>query len=205
MGKQILVATKNPGKIKEMSSFLRDLPLQIVSLKDVGISEDVEEDGKDYFENSRKKAIFYANLSGIPAISDDGGLEISALNNAPGIHSRRWLGHVATDVELIEHMKKVAKELPEDNRYASFKTVVTLAIPHGEVFQSFGEVKGIIAKEPLLSISKGYPYRSFFYLPEIQKYYFESELTDEELKHYNHRYKAIEELKKSIREYYKLI
>jgi XTP/dITP diphosphohydrolase len=204
MDKKLLVATKNPGKIKEISAFLTDLPLKIVSLRDIGIEQDVEEDGKDYFENSQKKALFYAKLSGIPAVSDDGGLEIVSLDNAPGIHSRRWLGYTATDEELIEYMKKVAKELPEDNRDAYFKTVVTFATPSGEVFQSFGEVKGIIAQEPLPALLKGYPYRSFFYLPQLKKFYHETEMTEDELKIYNHRYKAMEELKKSIRRYFNL-
>jgi len=199
MDRRLLVATKNPGKIKEISEFLKDLPLEIVSLKDVGIEEDVEEDGKDYFENSKKKALFYAKLSGIPSISDDGGIEIAALDGAPGVHSRRWLGYVATDEELIEYMKKVAKELPEENRNAYFKTVVTLALPSGEVFQSYGEIKGIIAREPLAALLEGYPYRSFFYLPELKKFYHESEMTGDETKKYNHRYQAMEELRKHIR------
>src|SRR5258706_5017791 len=160
---KLLVATTNKGKITEISKFLSEmLPsssnnIQILSLKDVGIDVDVEETGKTYLENSQLKAKFYAKLSGLPAISDDGGLEISALGGAPGVKSRRWLGYAATDEEITEHMKKVAKELPNDNRKAKFITVVSLALPSGEVWSEEESIEGIIAKEPLIKILKGYP------------------------------------------------
>lgn len=196
--KKLLIATHNPGKLEEFKLFLSDVPFEIVSLSDVGIHDDVEEDGKTYIENSQKKALFYAKKSNLPALSDDGGLEIVALDGAPGIHSRRWLGYTATDDELITHLKKVSKELPDDNRKAFFKTVVSLALPNGDVHSVAGEVEGIIAKKPLVKRSKGYPYRSFFFLPKLNKYYFESELTEDELKKYNHRYKAVQAIKRVL-------
>jgi XTP/dITP diphosphohydrolase len=195
---KFLIATKNKGKIKELSEFLSELPLQLLSLKDVDITEDVEENGATYEENSRAKALFYSKKSGLPAIADDGGLEISALGGAPGVHSRRWLGYEATDEELINHMLKVAKELPDNNREAFFRTVVSFALPDGKVWSVKGEVKGIIAKKPLLKILKGYPYRSFFFLSQVNKFYHENQLSQEELKTYNHRYKAVQELKPII-------
>lgn len=205
--KKLLIATTNPGKVRELSEFLKDLPadrhglpVKLVSLADIGIDQDVEEDGKTYQENAEKKAKFYSQLSGLPAVADDGGLEISALNGEPGIHSRRWLGYAATDQELIDHMIRVAKELPSDNRNARFITVDCLALPTGETYCEEGTVDGIIAEKPLSKLLEGYPYRSFFYLPILKKYYHESELTDEEMKQYNHRYTAIEKLKPRIRE-----
>jgi XTP/dITP diphosphohydrolase len=197
--KKLLIATKNPGKIAEIKSFLKDLPFQIVSLKDVGINDDVEETGKTYAENSLLKALFYAKKSQLPAISDDGGLEIEALQGAPGIKSRRWLGYEATDQELIEYMKKVSQKLPENNRTAYFRTVVTFALPNGKYFQR--KVKGEIAKKPLLKLLEGYPYRSFFFLPQINKFYHESQLSKAEERVYNHRYKAVKKLKPLITKY----
>jgi len=196
---KLLVATTNKGKLQEMSGFLADLPVQLVSLSDVGIDQDVVEDGKTYEENAKKKALFYAKLSDLPAIADDGGLEISALNGEPGIHSRRWLGYAADDQTLINHMLQVSKDLPVDNRNARFITIDCFALPSGEIYSSQGTVDGIIAENPFPKQLEGYPYRSFFFLPELGKYYFETELTPEELKAYNHRYKAIEELKPTIR------
>ena len=192
--KKLLIATKNQGKLKEISDFLSDLPLQTVSLSDVGIGDEFEEKGTTYKENSQNKAIFYAKKSGLPAIGDDGGIEIDALNGAPGVKSRRWLGRQASDEELIEHMIKISKNLPKNNRKAFFYTVVSLALPSGKVFSVAGEIEGIISEKPHLKLLKGYPYRSFFYLPKIHKYYHESDLSDKEQKLYNHRYKAIQKL-----------
>src|SRR5258706_2283452 len=104
---KLLIATHNPAKLYELKNFFSDLSLELVSLTDVGITEDIEEDGKTYQENSQKKALFYAKKSNLPAISDDGGIEIAALDNAPGVHSKRWLGDTATEKDLVTHMQKV--------------------------------------------------------------------------------------------------
>lgn len=200
MKSKLLIATTNPGKLKEISNFLSNLPLQIVSLYDIGIKDDVEETGKTYRENSQAKALFYAKKSNLPAIADDGGIEISALGGVPGIKSKRWIGKDSTDEKIIEHMGKVAKELPDDNRKAFFKTVISLALPSGKVWSVTGEIEGIIAKKPYIKASKGYPYRSFFYLPQIKKYYHEDQLDPDEERMYNHRYKAVQKLIPIIRQ-----
>ncbi|MDO8583376.1 MAG: non-canonical purine NTP pyrophosphatase [bacterium] len=200
---KLLIATTNQGKLKEISYFLSDLPLEIVSLSDIGIDIDVKETGKTYKENSQLKALFYAKKSNLPAISDDGGLEIVALGGAPGLHSKRWVGKDSTEEDIVNHMIKISRELPDDNRKAFFKTVISLALPNGKVWSVTGEIEGIIAKKPFLKLLTGYPYRSFFYLPEIKKYYHEKELSDEEQKLYNHRYKAIQKLKLLIAEHIK--
>lgn len=199
--KKLLIATTNKGKLQELKHFLSDLPIALVSLLDIGITDDVEETGKTYKENSQKKALFYAKKSGLPAIADDGGLEIAALGGAPGVKSRRWLGYEGSDEELFVHLQKVADKLLHGNRTAWFKTVVSLALPSGKVWSANGEVEGIIAKKPHVKILKGYPYRSFFYLPKIKKYYHEDELSEDEQKLYNHRYKAIEKLKPILKKY----
>lgn len=197
--KKLLIATRNKGKFLELSHYLSDLPIQLLSLSDLGITADVKETGKTYQENSRQKALYYVKKSRLPVIADDGGIEISALNNAPGTRSRRWLGHEATDKELIEHMKHIAKTLPNDNRNARFVAMVSFALPDGKVWSEEGVVEGIISKKPFLKHLKGYPYRSFFYLPEIKKFYHENDLTEEEQTLYNHRYKAIQKLNPIIR------
>ena len=198
---KLLIATKNQGKVGEFKEFLKELPFEIVSLKDLNITEDIEEDGKTYQENSQKKALFFAKLSGLSTIADDGGIEIVALNNEPGIRSRRWLGYEATDEEIIGHMLKVSKELPKDNRQAFFKTIVTFALPNGKVWSVPGEVEGTISDKPYLKLLQGYPYRSFFFLPGINKFYHEGELSKEEERLYNHRYKAVQKLLPIIKKY----
>lgn len=193
--KKLLIATHNPAKLHELSELLSDLPLELVSLSDVQITTEVEEKGTTYEENSQTKALSYANLSGLPALSDDGGIEIAALNNEPGVYSKVWLGEHSTEEQLIAHMQKVADELPDNNRTAYFKVVLSLALPDGKVWSVMGDIKGIVAKKPFIQQRKGYPYRSFFFLPKLNKFYFESELTAEEQKQYNHRVIAVEKLK----------
>ncbi len=196
--KKVLIATTNKGKLHELSLFLMDLPLELVSLSDVGITIEPEETGKDYTENSQLKALFYSKKSGLPAIADDGGLEIMALGGAPGLKSHRWLGPDTTEKDIVVHMKKIAKTLPDDNRKAFFKTVVSIGFPDGKAKSFYGEVEGIIAKEPSIKYEPGYPYRSFFFVPKLHKFYFETELTPTELKKYNHRYNAVQKLKKYL-------
>ncbi len=196
---KLLLATKNPGKIAEISKFLSGLDLDVVSIKDLGIKEDIEENEKTYEANSKKKAMFFSKLTNLPAIGDDGGLEIDALNGEPGIHSRRWLGYEGTDEELIEHLKKVSKTIPKKNNGARFIDVISFALPNGQVWSNGGELRGVIRYNPNLKVLKGYPYRSFFYIPEIQKYYHENELTPEEERIYNHRYQALIKIKEIIK------
>lgn len=198
--KKLLIATRNPGKFLEISKFLSDLPLKIVSLKDLNITDDIEETGKTYEENSLKKAVYYAQKSGLPTIADDGGIEIDGLNGAPGVRSRRYFGKdgkEASDQEIIEAMKKLIKRLPQDKLGATFYVVITLALPNGKTFSVEDEVRGVL-KDPHLKLLHGYPYRSFFFLPELNKYYHESELSQAEQKLYNHRWKAINKLKPII-------
>lgn len=196
--KKLLIATHNKGKVGEYKNFLKDLPVELVSLTDLGITEDVQETGSSYEENSTQKARYYARVSKLPAVADDGGIEISALGNQPGLKSKRWLGEGKSEQDLIDQMMKVAKMLPDNNRRADFIAVATLALPTGEHWSFEGRIRGEIEKKPLLKHLEGYPYRSFFFIPEIRKYYHEDELTDEEQKLYNHRYKAVQKLKPVI-------
>ncbi|MBI1919300.1 non-canonical purine NTP pyrophosphatase [Candidatus Microgenomates bacterium] len=199
--KKLLIATRNSGKLLEISNFLSSLPIKTVSLADLGIKDNVEETGKTYQENSVKKARFYAKLSGLPTIADDGGVEIDALGGAPGVKSRRFFGKngkEATDEEIMIAMKKLVAKFSPDKQDATFKVVITLALPNRETFSVEGEIKGIL-RDPRVKLLSGYPYRSFFYLPKIKKYYHESELSEEEQKLYNHRYKAIKKLKPIIK------
>lgn len=193
--KKLLIATTNAGKLKEISNFLSDLPIKIVSLDNVEISDEIQESGSTYEENSQTKAMFYAKKSGLPTIADDGGIEINALKGAPGINSKRWLGKNSTEQDIMNHMIRVTKQLSRDNRKAFFKTIISFALPNNKIWSVGGEVEGIIAEKPYLKLLKGYPYRSFFYLPKIKKYYHEDQLTQRQQKEYNHRYKAIEKLR----------
>ncbi|HYK08678.1 MAG TPA: non-canonical purine NTP pyrophosphatase [Candidatus Eisenbacteria bacterium] len=199
--RKVLIATTNPAKLDEIKKFLSGLPVEFVSLKDVGITQEVVENGTTYQENSQKKAVEYAKMSGLPTVSDDGGLEIDALDGAPGVHSHYWVDSLGNYDDIFEKMKAVAKELPRDNRKALFRAVVSFALPNGSVWSTTDTVEGLIKEnDHLTPTMKGYPYRSFFYIPQIKKYYLESELTSDETKQYNHRYKALQKLKTRIKD-----
>lgn len=199
--KKLLIATTNPGKLAEIKYFLKDLPLKLLSLTDLKIKEKVEENGLTFEENAKKKAIFYAQISSLPTIADDGGLEIDYLKGEPGIESRRWInGNEASDEDLINYALAGLKGVPVKKRGAQLRAVLALAIPGGKVFTSEGKVGGIIAEKPISSRTPGYPFRSLLYIPEIGKYYHHNDLTTEENERYNHRGKALRKLKRIIKE-----
>lgn len=181
--------------------FLKDLPLEVVSLADLKISDSFEETGKTFAENAKAKALFFCQKTGLPTLGDDGGIEIEYLGGEPGVKSRRWLDGKtdAQDEELINYTLKQLEGAPLSKRQAQFRVVLALAIPGGQIYGSEGVIKGIIAEKPLIKRKEGYPYRSLFYLPQIKKYYFEDELSKEEERLYNHRYKAVQKLIPIIR------
>lgn len=198
--KKLLIATHNPAKLAEIKHFLTGLSIKLVSLKEMGIKEDVEEDGETFAENAIKKAKYYAAKSGLATLADDGGLEIDYLNGGPGVHSRRWItGHRANDEELINYTLKLLKGVSEEKRGAQLRAVLALAFLNDQVKTAEGKIRGIIANKPYIKKRwVGFPFRALFYLPKIKKYYNPDELTAEEERKYNHRLKALEKLKKSL-------
>ncbi len=195
MQRKLLIATHNPAKVQEISRLLAELPFRIVSLADLGITQDVEEDGETFTANSRKKASFYSKLTNIPSLADDGGLAIAALGGQPGVKSKRWLGENTTEQDIIAHMIMLTQTLPESARDATFSTVMTFALPSGQTWSASGSIRGIIPTHYMKRHIPGFPYRSFFYLPEIKKFHHDDELTPDEVQQYNHRAKAITKLK----------
>ncbi len=194
--KKILVATTNPGKLAEIKFFLKDLPVQLVNLSDLGIKDRVEEDGKTFAENAKKKALFYCKLSGLATVADDGGLEIDYLNGEPGVKSRRWINDKeATDEELINYTLEKLKGIPQSKRGAQLRVCLALALPGGETYVSEGKIRGVISKQIFHILTPGFPFRSLLFIPKIGKYYHHKNLTDEENLKYNHRGKALKKLK----------
>lgn len=193
----LLIATSNPGKFREISKFLNDKRLCLLSLKDFPKVNPPLENGKTFQENAIKKAKYYAEKFNIPAIADDGGLEVEVLNGEPGIKSRRWIDgkHESTDEELINYCLKKLKG--KKNRKA--KLTACLCLVYGNnIFFTEESIAGVITEKPSESRFAGFPFRSLLYIPQIKKFYNEEELTDRETKKYNHRYKAIQKIKKYI-------
>ena len=200
---KLLVATTNPGKLAEIRRFLTDIPVELVSLKDVGIADSVEETGKTFEENAILKAKFYAQKSGLPTLADDGGFEIDVLGGEPGVKSHRWIDSTRenSDEELIAYTIKRMKDIPEDKRGAQLRLVLALVLPDGQLFTSEASVRGIVPVNPTGTHIEGFPFRSLLYLPQIQKYYNQDELTDKENETYNHRKRALEKLKPIIKKF----
>ncbi len=197
---KLLIATTNPGKLTEIKRFLSDVPVELVGLKDVGITDSPEETGISFEENAILKAKHYAKESGLPTLADDGGLEIDALNGEPGVKSHRWIhsDREDTDEELIQYTLDRMKDVPDDKRGAQLRLVLALVMPDAEVFTSEEKIRGIIPQKPSDARHEGFPYRSLLFLPEINKFYNHDELTATENETYNHRKKALDILKPII-------
>ncbi len=203
--RKILIATHNPAKEKEIKETLKQIlpDVKIVSLKDLKIEKEAEEYGKDFEENAFIKAKFYSHLTSLPTLADDGGLIIPALNNEPGVKSRRWLGYPAEDEELIEYTLKRMKGLKGEERLAYLETCVCFYEPKKRfaIFQS-EKIEGYIAEKPSKKRLRGYPFRSLFIVKKFNKYY--DELTEKEHNEINHRKKAIKKLFKIINDQFSI-
>ncbi len=200
---KILIATHNPGKLKELRKALHPLENdghQIVSLKELSIDSEPEETGKTFQENSLLKAKYYAKRSGIPTIADDGGLGINILNGEPGVKSRRWKGYEATDEELIQYTLEKLKNYHGNDRSAYLQTCITFYDPKTEaVFSETEKIDGFIADEASNKRVVGYPFRTLFIVKKFNKYY--DDLTEEEHEEINHRLKAAKRLAKKMGSY----
>jgi len=195
--KKLLIATSNPAKLAEIRLFLSDLPLVCVGLDDVGIVGRAEESGKTFEENAVIKAKFYAKLSSLPTIADDGGFEIDALDGAPGVKSHRWIHGQRddSDEELILYTIKQMRGLPRARRGAQLRLVLAYVDTAGHVYTSEARIRGIVAQKPSPRRTPGFPYRTLLFLPEINKFYDHTVLTPEETDRLNHRKKAVEAIK----------
>lgn len=196
--RKLLIATTNPGKLAEIRSFLSDVPVELVSLKDVGITVNVEETGTTFEENAVLKAKTYADLSGLMTLADDGGFEIDALSGEPGVKSHRWVhgDRDSSDEELIAYTFSRMKDVPEKKRGARLTLVLALVQPGNPVIATAKEsIRGIVPLEPSPVRHEGFPYRSILYIPELKKFYDHMSFTPEETERYNHRKKALEKLK----------
>ncbi|MCX6732257.1 MAG: non-canonical purine NTP pyrophosphatase [Candidatus Roizmanbacteria bacterium] len=199
----LLIATHNPAKKQELRTGFASLissKINLVSLNDLGITEDPEETGKTFLENAQLKAEYFAKLTNLPTVADDGGIEIDALNGEPGIHSKRWLGKTASDSELIQYTLSRLANTPPEKRTAHFRIVLYYVNPlHDNFFSSStASLDGSIASHIGPRALRGFPYRALFIVDKYKKYY--DELTEQEHRDANHRLKAVEKLIPFIKE-----
>ncbi|NUM37487.1 MAG: RdgB/HAM1 family non-canonical purine NTP pyrophosphatase [Candidatus Brocadiae bacterium] len=194
MEKKILVGTNNKHKLEEIKHILSAFPFEIVSLQDIHLSSDVEENGATYLENAFIKAKHFSQASGLPCISDDTGLEIEILQGKPGIHSARWAGvegegrYKANNEKLLWELRNI----PLEQRKACFRC--TIAFVHGQdlVFHCEGICHGRIAFEP--RGKNGFGYDPFFQVDGYDKTF--AELPDHVKNQISHRAIALQEFQK---------
>ncbi len=164
---KLLLASSNPGKIREYRLLLGDLGYQIVTLSEQGISKVTTESGNTYEQNAEMKATTYAKLSQLITLADDSGLEVDALHGKPGIHSARFAGKNATDADRVTKLLAMMDGIPWDRRTAHFKCVIAIATPEGKLTLCQGKRHGIIAFEA--KGENGFGYDPIFHLPELAK------------------------------------
>jgi XTP/dITP diphosphohydrolase len=199
---KLLIATKNKAKSADIRVFITKLAphIELVDLLDINITGSAPETGTNYKENSKEKALFYGNLSGLPTIADDSGFEIEYFNNAPGYLSRLWpSGGVKenTDEEIIEFMRVKIQEIPKDKCAARFVCGITFYNPLTKITHYAEEYStGHIVDEENPHKTLGYPYRVFYKNGLYNKYY--EELTTKEKYIVSHRRKAVEAILISI-------
>ena len=140
----LVIATKNAGKMREFRRILPTMEMQ--SMLDAGITEEIEENGKTFEENALIKAQAVCKKSGMVAVADDSGLCVDALDGAPGIYSARYAGASATDAERVEKLLKALENTEEERRGAAFVCAVALVTPSGEEHVFVGRCRGIITR-----------------------------------------------------------
>ena len=165
--RKLLIATGNLGKFSEYTDLLGDLPLQLTSLRDEGISQEVEETGATYEENARLKAEAYAKASGLLTLADDSGLEVEALGGVPGPFSARYGGPGLRDAERVQLLLRDLADVPSPRRSARFVCAIAIAAPNTPTQLMQGECSGTIALEPLGN--NGFGYDPVFLFPELGK------------------------------------
>ena len=161
----LVIASTNSGKIAEIKGLLTDYPISIKSLDDFGPIPPVVEDGETFDENAYKKASFVSRVLGLPALADDSGLVVDALDGAPGVYSARYAGENASDAQRCA--KLLAAMKGQTNRRAAFNCVISIAVPTGPALTYEASCEGIIIETP--AGENGFGYDPIFYYPPLKK------------------------------------
>ncbi len=191
---ELVLATRNKDKIREIKNILRGLPVKLFSVQDYPGTPEVEEDGKTLQENAIKKAATIARFTGKWALADDTGLEVAALDGAPGVYAARFAG---PDCRYIDNNRKILRlmvGLPRSRRRAQFKCVIALADPKGKTKTVLGIINGYIGLE--MKGKHGFGYDPVFVVPEYNKTF--AQLGLKTKNKISHRALALEKMKKVL-------
>lgn len=196
MEKRIIFATGNAGKMKEIRMILANLGIPVVSMKEAGITADIEENGTSFEENAIIKAKTIMEMTGEIVMADDSGLEIDYLDGAPGIYSARFMGE-DTSYD-IKNRALIAKldGVPDEKRTARFACSIACALPDGRILTSYGAMEGLIGYE--IKGENGFGYDPIFYLPEYGCS--SAEISPEQKNELSHRGKALRSMKEKLQE-----
>ena len=163
---KVVLASKNPHKLVEIDAITRKLGIELILQSELGVDIDVEETGTTFEENSFLKANAVMQATGLPAMADDSGIVVDALNGEPGVYSARYGG----DPSMTDHDRKMlllknTEHVPDGERQAAFVAVITLVEPDGRVIQARGEIHGELTREP--RGENGFGYDPIFYYPPM--------------------------------------
>lgn len=193
--KRILFATSNQGKMKEVREILADLGVEVISMREAGVSAEIVEDGETFEENAVIKARTIMELTGEVTLADDSGLEIDALGGEPGVYSARYMGedtsyHIKNN-DLIRRLSQV----PRQQRTARFVCSIAAAFPDGEIITTDGVIEGLIGYEE--AGENGFGYDPIFVVPQLGCT--TAQLSDEQKNEISHRGKALRKMKEELR------
>lgn len=194
-GDAVVIASTNPGKIVEVRQIFAALPLSLLTADDVGPWPAVKETGETYLANALLKARAVAAFTGKPALADDSGIEVDALDGAPGVRSARYAGEAATDEDNNTKLIAALDGIPSEGRCARYRCVAVLVTPEGQEIAGIGSCEGRIGFEP--RGSGGFGYDPWF-VPQGESRTM-AELTPEEKHAISHRGKALRGLADKLR------
>lgn len=195
--KRMIFATSNKGKMDEIRAILKDIDVELLSLKDAGITIEIEENGSTFEENAIIKAKTVCDITGEIVLADDSGLEVDYLNKAPGIYSARFLGEdTPYSIKNQAIIERLANAVGEE-RSARFVCVIACAFPDGSVITRSGTVEGYIADQ--IRGSHGFGYDPIFYIPEYRST--AAEMSSDLKNDISHRGRALRAMKEDILKY----
>ena len=191
-----MLATGNPGKVREMRAALAGTGVRLLGLGDIAgsLPEEPEETGEGFIANAGIKALHYQAATGLIALAEDSGLEVDALDGGPGVRSARWLGRDTPYAEKNRHLLELVKGDPATQRGARYRSAIAIAVLGRIVFRSTGTVEGTIATVP--RGSGGFGYDPVFLVPEYGKTM--AELTIEEKERISHRGRALRPVRRFL-------
>lgn len=192
---KFVLASHNPGKLKEMSAILEDLGVEVVLPAQVGVDAEVEETGETFEANALLKAKAVCQAAGLPAIADDSGLCVDALGGAPGVYTARYGGEDLTDAQRYTLLLNALRG--QTNRAAHFVSVVACAFPNGDTLTAEGRCDGTIAFAPMGT--EGFGYDPVFFVPELRKTF--AQMDGAEKASISHRGKALQAFSKELATY----